>query len=275
MATGRFDSIEEFVAQAFNPVRNRDAVMRFAQENRGDWYGTGERSSRADDVRRLISGGWSSGAERIARFAAGLEVPVIASVRRRGVWTDYGDSVDMQRVYAGQLDTAWRRTIRTNYQQPPRVCIAADCIAQGGKRAEDMFWQGAAVAALADVLTQAGYSVQCISGFRGTYGAELNDVQVIVKDYAAPWSLADAASSLALPGFFRAIGHMWSLGHCNQSRGNVGMNVCTLSLSHIDAPEAKKVFLAPQALSNEHAAKAWILSVLKDMEGDAHGTHEH
>lgn len=267
--TARFDSLAEFVEQAFKPERNHGIVKTFAAENRGDWYGLANKNAKADHVRNAINNGWLEGADKIANFAGQLEVPKLSSVRRRPKWCDQGDSVDMDRVRAGQLDQAWRRTTRQLGGQPPRIVIAVDSIASGGKDADQMFWQGAAAAALGDALVAAGYVVKCISGFRGRNGCgDTMDVQVTVKEYSAPWSLADAASSLALPGFFRAIGHIWQAGHASGALYNVSMQVLSMSRSHVDAEDAQKVFLAPQDLNSLNTAKVWIESCLRELQGD-------
>lgn len=267
--TGRYDSLVDFVNDAFvSSTGNDAAVTSCAAQRRGDWFGLGDKTNpSATDIMNTVKTGWAKGAERVAQFASEISIPKLASVRRRAEWCDQGDMIDMDRVRAGQLDVAWRRTRRAYAGNPPRVVLAVDSIAQGGKDAEEMFWQGAAAAALADALIAAGYSVKCISAFRGSDGCNM-DVQVVVKDYDAPWSLSDAASSLALPGFFRAIGHMWQVAHSLAKPSHYGMSVWNVSMEQIDAPEAQYIFLAPQDLSSLATAKAWIESAIKYLEGE-------
>lgn len=109
----------------------------------------------------LLTQGWPVGAEKATALKQEIlaEIPPPKSHRRRQRWADEGDDLDIHRVISGQLDTAWRSMRRRDDQAPRVVTIAAQVGGNAMVRPDQMFWQGAALLALTDLLEDAGYRV--------------------------------------------------------------------------------------------------------------------
>jgi hypothetical protein len=281
---GRYDSLQEYMQAAVTPIpaKRDDRVAREWREDptRAKWYGLKREEDQAKRgkfhgkrgmglLNEVMGHGWKHGVDSIGKIREQLTIPKLPSVRRHARWSDQGDSVDMQQVYAGNLDRAWRRTKREQTGNVPRVTVATDSIASGADDPEDMMWRGAAAVALADALIAAGYVVECLSCFKATTmsGTVKADLQVKTKLYQSPWSLSDAAASMALPGFFRGFGHSWVANHARSYLRTPSMMVQGMQRDEVDAPLSQHVFLAPQSIRSLSSAKAWIASCLKELDG--------
>ena len=129
---------------------------------------------------------------------------------------DQGDELDIHAVYSGGLDRAWSRKRRKNARSRMSVRLVAQ---MGGSRhmvAEEMFWRGAAVVKLAELLEESSYRVEIV-------GADWHEVDrsivfgdeklaaavigsFIVKDAGAPMDIEAVAGVLCNAGFFRTYG---------------------------------------------------------------------
>lgn len=191
----------------------------------GEWLGH-ERGVTVDTVRSRITKGWPSGVTRMERSVASLDVPPPRSVRRRSVWSDQGDTVDMQRVWSGRLDTAWRRTSPQRSAQPPRVTIACNVTAASRVDSKPLFWRGAACAKLADLLVTSGYSVRVLSIFSAEcrHESRISTTCVTIKDWQTPMMIDSIVGTIANSAFMRwaCIKNTWGT-----ARWEVG-NTCGL-----------------------------------------------
>ena len=126
-------------------------------------------------VKQFLDGGWPEGAALMAKSMAKIQAPYTQNIRRRARWADEGDEVDLDRAYAGQLERAFRTSRRTHTTGITRVRIVIDLGASCGEcdyivctykpvRPEELFWRGAAAAALCESLETAGYSVEIVAG---------------------------------------------------------------------------------------------------------------
>lgn len=215
LVTGRYESVESFVKAVFGAPKAKGT--RVVRDHGLSWCGlncerdnVGNNASEA--VKTLIErGGWAYGAELVSRIAA-REAQAPVSVRRRNVRGDYGDEVDMQRVYAGRLDAAWSRPGRASCVSRRLFRVVVNCVARGGLDANSMAWRGVAALRLADILSSAGYGVQIETGFNEDSSVQ-NDyrysLRVVTKRFEDPVDLQMLAATTALPGFFRALGHDW------------------------------------------------------------------
>lgn len=269
--TGRYNSLDEYCAfldsDRFTYHGNRRIAREAGAHYSADWLGlTDAERGKGDAVKAvsdLANRGWERGADRLSKLVEQMEVPKLASIRRRRIRGEHGDDVDMQRVYTGRLETAWTRTQRLNRVHTPRVAIITDSIAEGGMNAERMLWRGAAAAALAGILCHAGYQVRMESGYRGSYGRRYFELRVMTKDYCQPYDYATAAATMALPGFFRAMGHKWYHMAAPEAC-SYGMNVHTIN----EAGEQERalelgtphILIAPQGIECEAQAVAWVKS---------------
>lgn len=173
------------------------------------WYGLHE---GAEGVREKTAHGWTDGVQKMLAAMRDMdEPPQPKSAKRRRARGDFGDSVDMGAVWAGNLDKAWQRTERREIRASRNVTIYAALGASWKVPASKLFWRGAAALKLADILTEAGYNVQIIGtrhSVKSFEESEANACQhiaqfVTIKELTAPLDLNSLASSLCLGGFTR------------------------------------------------------------------------
>ena len=131
-------------------------------------------------VRRFLEAGWPQGAAKIEEAMLAVQPPAPEDLRRKGVWSDRGDECSGDRLYAGQIDKAWRASRKRLSLAPQRVRIVVDsgsyCTACGTTGHNNtylnqgqLFWRGAAAASLANCLEKSGYKTELINawGFGG------------------------------------------------------------------------------------------------------------
>ena len=170
------------------------------------WYGL---EPGPGAVRDAVAQGWPEGVRRINEALADLrdDIAPPVSVKRRRVRSDHGAEVDMSAYWRGRADIAWTDCRRTSTRAPQVVTIAAQISAPGKTHSGDLFWRGAAVLKLADLLTAAGYHVRIDAvrhvrhGYTDHPGRLLQ--RVTVKEATAPLDVESLAAVLCLSGFFR------------------------------------------------------------------------
>ena len=260
-----FYTAEDFLEFCTKTPRTQDFRDGYV---RPEWYGL-ENEMEGDTcefrvMTRLMREGWENGVNLMSEVESQIELPQARSLKRRRIRSDQGDDVDMQRIYSGNLDTAWSKMKRQFCRGPMRLRIVIDAISIGGVDADDMKWQGVAAMKLTDVLTAAGYSVQVESAFHGKGGRSAQegdgerDLRVIVKNYSSPLELHTLATTTALPGFFRCLGHTWAGG---------SMSVPRLQESQVQDPnDPAPVFIADQGIRCASTAAAWVQRTLTELE---------
>ena len=254
---------------------HRQSWLSRGSATQHEWQGTDadrlpSESSAADTVKRLIKSGWQRGVQLMSKVQSKVDIPQPVNIRRRGRWTDAGDEIEMQRVYAGDLEHAWRRTMRTSGRGPARVRILVDSIASAGVDADRMRWRGVAALVLADALTGAGYSVQNESVMVGSgYGGEYRG-SVIVKDYQSPLDLSALAATTAMPAFFRALWHTWHyvVSPAAINSPGYGVEVATAD-AFADDDTSAVVFVAHQDINNADDASRWVTKAVNKLDGEA------
>lgn len=257
-----------------NPA-NESNRESFRNMERHGWCGTDEAMRDGETptatTLRLIREGWDEGVKLMDSVAGSVDIPTPLSIRRRNVWSDHGDEVDMQRVWQGQLDTAWRRVAKPLGMGPKRVRVVIDSIASAGVEPEQMRWRGVAAMKLADALINAGYSVQVESAFKGNDTDDGKEwvARVIVKEYTAPLDLSSLAATTAMPAFFRALGHEWHFIPSKSRIKAAGYYVCTLDKSDVaDSDDEAPVFLAHQELTTGKKAATWVAECVKELQSE-------
>lgn len=212
-----FDSVGALTDYANGPVKRPANITRRAEITRATsgehtrklWLGV---DGGYQAVNRLVEGGWADGAARVQAFAdkLGAQAPTPRCVRRRIRRKDFGDELDIQAVYRGQLDRAWSVAERDQSVGVRNVTILAPM--QGNCTAPDtvFFWRGAAVMCLAERLTAAGYNVEIIATYdvhdATDCGRERFRYRATVKRADMPLDGASLAAVLALAGFKRITG---------------------------------------------------------------------
>jgi len=125
--------------------------------------------------------------------------------RRRGV--DSGDEIDVDR-YLARVPEMWERTER---QSTPKrtVWIGLNAWVHSKQRSPDLLWRGAAIAALAERLAVAGYSVGivwfwCARDFSTVIDRSIE--RILLKSPDAPLDIAAVATACCDIGFARFVG---------------------------------------------------------------------
>ncbi|MFN3886121.1 MAG: hypothetical protein ACK4MG_04110 [Aquabacterium sp.] len=179
---------------------------------RHDWLGAPDLTVLEQRIRE----GWPEGAAMIAGLAAS-ELPDPVSIKRRREWADQGDELDIHRVYAGKLDSAWSRMGKRESRAPRRITLMCDLSCPWFQKADALAWRGVAALKLSDALEEAGYQVQILA-VNCAVGVDSQEEQpgheavaaiVPVKHYDAPLDLSSLASVLVAPGFKRRYLHRW------------------------------------------------------------------
>lgn len=239
-----------------------------------DWTGL-PFSVNAQQTAELVSKGWTDGAKRIQENMEALEMPTAKSIRRRRVWSDQGDSVDMDRVRMGALETAWERMGRRSVSQPPRVTIYSPIWVTCSTKAEAMFWRGAAVVKLADALTEAGYNVEirAVSAYQDNREKCIDTITV--KPFEAGMDNASVASALALGAFLRKImfRFIYSTGPREMQQGS-GRLAAFTEQDVIGEEGQGTVIVAPMQNDREYVfrftredANRWIKDTITKLQG--------
>jgi len=131
--------------------------------------------------------------------------------RRRRIKAGNGDELDIHKVFQGNIDTAWSKTIRETVDRSHNlITLFVDCGGIWVESLEDSLWRAAVSFVLYEDLMRAGKTVRIIVGSSsvGTfrrYPGYVSSWSVTVKNYneqLAPERLA-AMSHL---GFFRTCG---------------------------------------------------------------------
>lgn len=168
------------------------------------WFGA-EHSAEA--AARAFKG-WPEGAEQVRSMMSDVDAPPPASLRRKINRGDQGDELDIHSVYRGSLDRAWTRRRRLNTRSRMSVRLVATIGGSNMQKHEEMFWRGAAVAKLAELLEESGYRVELVGAHQQFVdGHDTSTYSTfIVKDAASPLDLEQVAGVLCNAGFARTWG---------------------------------------------------------------------
>lgn len=269
-------TLSEFLARASGPVSypdNDGAMQSWRKERDVDWMGldgqinVGE--SAFDCTSRLVRDGYPAGVKMIEAVSKNVTAPTPMSVRRVPKWSNNGDDVDMQRIWNGDLDTAWRTTHRASRRGPQRVRVLIDSIAEGGASAKSMCWRGVAALKLADMLTEAGYSVQVESVIqcKDSFSSNKYKLRTIVKEYEQPLDMMTLAATTALPAFFRSLVHTWGLAAANYARPGVSYNVEPADVdSFNDDDDNAAAFMIGQEVNNAGKASIIVTNIVQELD---------
>ena len=271
--------LAEFIAatkdDAHNP-ENKDTLNRWRNENNDasekEWMGLENEikdgEMHEDCTRRLIEDGWPEGLELLNEIANKITAPVPVSIRRTTSWRDAGDDVDMQRIWSGNLDKAWRTTSRANRTGPNRIRILIDAIEGGFVEAKHMRWKGASAMKLCDLLTEAGYNVQLESCVKTKCDGQDLDCRIIVKDYEQPMIVSSIAATTILPAFFRSLIHSWGLIVAKKRRYDISMSVPDDMPANAfkDGDDNSLSFVIPKSVRKEEDAANIVNKILTEID---------
>lgn len=155
----------------------------------------------------LIRTGWTEGANEIWRLSKPVPAPKQGrDVRRRPVWSDNGDDLNIDRAMRGEWDRAWRRSARRSGVGTPIIEVWSSWGGNSGLKAGEMFWSGAVALVLTDWLEQAGYRVELNAAIFEILPAKSALVLLRVKEASEPLRMPELAAVLCHGGVFRTAG---------------------------------------------------------------------
>ena len=275
-----FASVSEYVAHVTaeqrpgipGNVEARRAVSARGTDRGESWLGV----ASCEQVRAAVAEGWQDGIARVAALAEKVtDIPTPRDVRRRPLRGASGSEFDCHAALRGEFDRAWTYRARVNTVAVRRVRLVAQIIDNAGTSASELFWRGAAVIQLAEILSASGYAVQIDAAFAvemsfespGARIKKMLDV-ITVKPLGAPLDLPNVASVICLAGFARIYGFAGIvLAGAEANRGRMVSQWLGSALSLDGVLEAPRgTFITPR-LNSAKSARDWIKAVLIDIQG--------
>jgi len=174
--------------------------------------------SSAEAAAIFTTDGWQDGEQRARREVAtmnlGTLVPEATSVRRRRVIGDAGDDVRVEAALAGNWDRAFESRARRATRQPVALSIGCAFGAGAAVSHEQLFWSGVQMAALCDLLEDAGYRIElrALKANRWPSAIHLQDWTVKHADQPLRWDTTLALFGHA--GVYRTFG--WAANGCSR-----------------------------------------------------------
>ena len=238
-------------------IKNAQMLENARSRKDAEWFGM-DKVVGLEYLVALANGGWSKGAKRLFDSQDKISVPRVEALSRKLEYRDQGESICLDRLYAGEFDTMWRGfkpIVKSGRSRVVRVVYGLAC--SGGQGSESLFWSGAACTVLVDALCKAGYAVQVEGGIMGrNLSQEEFDVRVMVKGSDDPLSITNMAATLCLSGFFRCIGHCLSTMVATKKISDYGF------VPHYMPPEGMidegDLWVSPNVASNQAQAIEWI-----------------
>ena len=249
--------------------KNHEHVTRLTERDWDTyWYGF----TKAD-TRKHVAQGWVEGAERLRSLANELmaDLPPATSIRRKHKWGEEGDEIDMQRVYAGQLDRAWRGPQRVSRKAPRVVTISGMVGATAGYSTDALFWIGATAVAIAEKLEEAGYQVELIGQNVSVHhdaGGKQTCTMVTVKSSHEPLNIEAAAVAFCHSAVFRRLGLSakacapWDIG---VGFGSTSHNVDEHRRVLAEAAKASVIEQVPDLIVNAAYSKESAIQIAKQL----------
>lgn len=144
---------------------------------------------------------------------ASVEAVTIESRRRKRTRRDYGDTLDMHRVWSGELDKAWERPTRRRVLTPTQryATIYCDLAMSSMFTSENAVWRAAASYCMYEMLTRLGISTEIWSGNvqHGLYVTSAAPYRLLtgvcIKTYNQTLN-DDRLAAMMSGGFFRTYG---------------------------------------------------------------------
>ena len=236
-----------------------------------EWFGMQHGERPASVMARLFAEGWPQGVARINEALASIQdsVPRPQSIRRRMTWTDHGDVLDIHRVNSGRLDVAWQRPMRRKVSARATVTLAPDSSLLSNRSADVLFWRGAAVVHLCNLLTEAGYNVEIVMARNvdldyDNKGETLYQHTVTVKSALAPLDIHALAALAAHPASTRAIAQRATCVAASEARVNVREGLANPLDPRELLPDA---LVAGDDCCNREQAIEWVRAGIATVEG--------
>jgi hypothetical protein len=203
----------------------------------------------------------------------------VATRRRKRIRADYGDTLDMHRVWAGDLDRAWERPVKRNRMVHTEryATIYVDLNMSFTQHTDDSLWRAALSVCLVDQLTRMGINTELWSGSSGT-NAYPHDwtapksywTGARVKEFTQPLS-EERVAAMCHAAFFRTWGFamiMASEFRTYQGLGSVvDLGSYVWPLREREAA-GERMFRISQVY-HEYTARAELHRIINSLKGDS------
>ena len=205
-----FDSLTDYMAVKVAKV-NKDLAEHTLRAERGEeWFGI---DGGGPEIADAVWKGWPKGLKKTRELIDKIRphLPLARDRRRKREFADSGDDLDIQRVYSGNLDTAWTRTRRRMSSGSATITLKTSITGSCGKSTAALFYKGAVAAIVTDALEAAGYRVAVV-GYDHTEsafpnGPKLNNyAEIPFKAASEPLDLERLIACTGLAGFLRWYG---------------------------------------------------------------------
>lgn len=281
-----FNSLSEFCNVTFKHPVNLSIVHKALQRKDGTWVSqtSNPRSWLGADTTQeaadRVLHGWLDGARKVFVNLADMEVPEPVSVKRKLTRADQGDELDIHSIYRGDLEHAWTSRRRKHTRAKLTVRIVAQTNLLAAMYHEELFWRGAAVVKLSDMLTAAGYNVEIIGALASDKvdGKKFDFLCTFpLKAASQPLDCEQLAGVLCNAGFHRLYGfraYCALAGHVVKAAFDG--SGCTSETEGRIIREAAfdsdgtKTFSTPYQIGNKEAAQDWVKSCLDQLSGTDH-----
>ncbi len=226
MKSIHFESLSELLdynsdLDSVPPFANKRKLKAIMSEHKADpvkWYG-GSRTNAQDVIDDALRG-WNEGYNTAVEYSGKLNMDdqltpyqqITQQYKRRHIRNGYGDELDIHRVYQGQLDKAWSRTIREKMDNTHQLfTLFIDTGGSFSLSAESTLWRASIAVRITDQMIKLGKSVKiiigsCVTGL--TYDeSRYHSTSIVVKQYNEPLSL-ERLAAMSNIGFHRVFNFM-------------------------------------------------------------------
>jgi hypothetical protein len=156
-----WETFEQFAVDIEEARKAGQRMTARGMHGNMEWYGCHD---GVTEVFSKVLNGWPALRQKLEAMTADLELeipnfPSRAALRRRKRHrSDHGDSLDMTRIWNGDLDRAWERPVREDVHtvSTKRVTVSLDLGTSWCMTQEETLWRAALAVALCDRLARAG-----------------------------------------------------------------------------------------------------------------------
>lgn len=229
------------------------------------WRGHGGKASWI----AALTQGWSEGRQRIEGAIQDVNLRGEAQrPRRKRTRGDNGDSLDITRVYCGDLDHAWERTSRGGHRtgRARIATVVVNITISAAQAPDDLFWRGAATVRAVDALEATGTRCRVIVAFQtmsAHAGVPCTISLAVAKDHNDPLDLDRLAHAVSHScslryAAFRSYEHAKDVGALSGGYGYPQYApLSTLKGSRLmDA--AEQIIEVDPSITSQYTAQRWL-----------------
>jgi len=179
-----------------------------------EWFGLGPRNLK-EAIKSAVDGNpilYKEIQNRMSQINSRIDVydniNSTTVIKRKKVHREFGNEIDIHKVYQGKLDTAWTATQRVEIDQEHHlVTILIDIGGNCNIDAMKALWTAVACLKFVEVLEAAGKQIQVIVGGVANQVAGVSDMSIsmVVKKYSEHLNIERLAAMCQI-GYYRSAG---------------------------------------------------------------------